>query len=116
MRYMMIIHHDDEAMAKAPPKELWAEYAAFNQALNKAGAGFSGGLRLSPSKEGTIVRTTAGKTDVLDGHYADTREQLAGYFFIDVDGIEQAVEWANRCPSSKYGAIEIRPIVEQNAP
>ncbi len=115
MRYMMIIHHDDEAMAKAPPQELWAEYAAFNQALNKAGEGFSGGLRLSPSKEGTIVRTNAGKTDVLDGPYADTREQLAGYFFIDVPDIEQAVEWANRCPSSKYGAIEIRPIVEQTA-
>lgn len=115
MRYMMIIHHDDEAMVKAPQQELWAEYAAFNEALNKAGAGFSGGLRLSPGKNGTVVRSRSGKTDVLDGPYADTREQLAGYFFIDVPGIEQAVEWANRCPSSKYGAIEIRPIVEQNA-
>jgi hypothetical protein len=115
MRYMMIIHHDDEAMANAPQRELWAEYAAFNEALNKAGEGFSGGLRLTPSKGGTIVRSRAGKTDVLDGPYADTREQLAGYFFIDVDDIEQAVEWANRCPSSKYGAIEIRPIIEQNA-
>ena len=115
MRYMMIIHHDDEALAKAPQQELWAEYAAFNQALNKAGEGLSGGLRLSPGKEGTVVRSRAGKTDVLDGPYADTREQLAGYFFIDVPDIEQAVEWANRCPSSKYGAIEIRPIIEQNA-
>ena len=116
MRYMMIIHHDDEAMAQATQRELWSEYAAFNEALNKAGAGFSGGLRLARSKDGTVVRTRAGKTDVLDGPYADTREQLAGYFFIDVPDIEQAVEWANRCPSSKYGAIEIRPIVEQNAP
>ncbi len=115
MRYMMIIHHDDEAMAKAPPKELWGEYAAFNEALQKAGAGFSSGLRLSGARDGTVVRSRAGKTDVLDGPYADTREQLAGYFFIDVPDIEQAVEWANRCPSSKYGAIEIRPIVEQNA-
>lgn len=115
MRYMMIIHHDDEAMAKAPQQELWAEYAAFNEALNKAGPGFSGGQRLSGGKDGTVVRTRAGKTDVLDGPYAETREQLAGYFFIDVPGIEQAVEWANRCPSSKYGAIEIRPIVEQTA-
>lgn len=115
MRYMMIIHHDHEAMAKAPQGELWAEYAAFNEALSKAGSGFSAGQRLGAGKDGTVVRTRAGKTDVLDGPYADTREQLAGYFFIDVDGIEQAVEWANRCPSSKYGAIEIRPIIEQNA-
>jgi len=116
MRYMMIIHHDDEALANAPQQELWAEYAAFNQALQKAGEGFSGGLRLAPGKDGTVVRTRRGKIDVIDGPYADTREQLAGYFFIDVPGIEQAVEWANRCPSSKYGAIEIRPILDQNAP
>lgn len=115
MRYMMIIHHDDEALGKAPQQELWADYAAFNEALDKAGEGFSGGLRLSPGKQGTVVRSRAGKTAVLDGPYADTREQLAGYFFIDVAGIEQAVEWANRCPSSKYGAIEIRPVVEQTA-
>ena len=62
-----------------------------------------------------VEKASNGELKVHDGPYADTREQLAGYFFIDVDGIEQAVEWANRCPSSKYGAIEIRPIVEQNA-
>lgn len=116
MRFMMIIHHDNDALSKAPQQELWAEYAAFNQALRKAGEGFSGGERLAESNRGTIVRTTAGKTDVIDGPYAETREQLAGYFFIDVPGLEQAIEWANRCPSSKYGAIEIRPIVDQNAP
>ena len=115
MRYMMIIHHDDVALANANQQELWGEYAAFNQALSKAGEGFSSGLRLSPGKSGTVVRTRSGKTEVLDGPFADTREQLAGYFFIDVPGIEQAVEWANRCPSSKYGAIEIRPIIDQNA-
>jgi len=115
MRYMMIIHHDQATLTQAPQAELWTEYAAFNQALAKAGEGFSSGLRLSPAKDGTVVRTRSDKTDVLDGPYADTREQLAGYFFIDVPDIEQAVEWANRCPSSKYGAIEIRPIIEQTA-
>ena len=116
MRYMLIIHNDDQALADAPQQQLWSEYAAFNQALAKAGEGFSGGLRLSESRAGTIVRTRDGKTEVLDGPYADTREQLAGYFFIDVPTLEQAVEWANRCPSSRYGSIEIRPIVDPNAP
>ncbi|SEQ05578.1 Uncharacterized conserved protein [Devosia sp. YR412] len=115
MRYMMIIHHDADALAKAPQQELWADYAAFNQALAKAGAGFSSGLRLHEAKGATVVRSKAGKTEVLDGPYADTREQLAGYYFIDVPTLEQAVEWANRCPSAKYGAVEIRPIVEQTA-
>jgi hypothetical protein len=58
------------------------------------------------------VRSRAGKTDVLDGPYTDTKEQFAGYFFIDVATLEEAVEWANRCPSSRFGTIEIRQVVD----
>ncbi|RYE82503.1 MAG: YciI family protein, partial [Hyphomicrobiales bacterium] len=98
MKYMMLIHHDEAALAKAPQQELWAEYAAFNEALAKA-AGASAGLRLAGAAEATTVRNGNGKTEVLDGPYADTREQLAGYFFVEADDLEQAVAWANRCPS-----------------
>lgn len=108
MRYMMLIHHDEAAMAAAPQKELWTEYAAFNEALAKAG--LSGGERLEPAASATTVRTTQGKTDVLDGPYAETKEQFAGYFFVETDDLEGAIAWANRCPSSKYGSIEIRPV------
>ena len=111
MRYMMLIHHDESALAAAP-KELWADYAAFNEALSKAGAGSSAGERLKPSSAATTVRRQDGKTDVLDGPYADTKEQFAGYFFITADNLDEAIAWAKRCPSSKYGSIEIRPIVE----
>jgi hypothetical protein len=52
----------------------------------------------------------SGKKKVLDGPYADTKEQFAGYFMIDVPDLDAAIEWAERCPSSKYGAIEIRPL------
>jgi hypothetical protein len=58
------------------------------------------------------VRQRDGKTDVLDGPYADTKEQLAGYFFVTVDTLDEAIAWAKRCPSSKYGSIEIRPLAE----
>ena len=112
MRYMMLIHHDEAALAAAPPKELWADYAAFNEALKKAGAGMAAGERLQPSSAATTLRQNGGKTDVLDGPYADTKEQLAGYFFITVADLDEAIAWAKRCPSSRYGAIEIRPIVE----
>ena len=112
MRYMMLIHHDEAALAAAPPKELWADYAAFNEALKKAGAGMAAGERLQPSSAATTLRQQGGKTDVLDGPYADTKEQLAGYFFITVADLDEAIAWAKRCPSSKYGAIEIRPIAE----
>lgn len=113
MRYMMLIHNDDAAIAAAPQQELYADYAAFNEALVKAGG--ASGLRLQPAKAATSVRVRNGKTDVLDGPYADTREQLAGYFTIDADDLDEAIAWAQRCPSSKYGSIEIRPIVEQQS-
>src|SRR5262249_24128562 len=112
MRYMMLIHHDEAALAAAPQKELWADYAAFNAALHKAGAGMASGERLQPSSAATTVRQQGGKADVLDGPYADTKEQLAGYFFITVSDLDEAIAWAKRCPSSRYGSIEIRPVVE----
>ena len=109
MRFMMLIHHDETALAAAP-KELWAEYGAFNEALAKA-AGSSAGERLQPSSAATTVRQQHdGKTDVLDGPYADTKEQLAGYFFVEAPSLDEAIAWAKRCPSSKYGSIEIRKV------
>jgi hypothetical protein len=110
MRFMMLIHNDDEALAAAPQQELWAEYAAFNDALAKAGAGFSAGERLEGSKAATTIRVRSGKKKVLDGPYADTKEQFAGYFMIDVPDLDAAIAWAEKCPSSRYGSIEIRPL------
>jgi hypothetical protein len=110
MRYMMLIHHDETALAAAPQKELWAEYGAFNEALGKA-AGSQNGERLQPSSAATTFRQHDGKADVLDGPYADTKEQFAGYFFVDAADLDEAIAWARRCPSSKYGSIEIRPVV-----
>lgn len=114
MRFMMMIHHDEAALAAAPQKELWAEYGAFNEALAKA-AGAAAGERLQPSSAATTVRQRDGKTDILDGPYADTKEQFAGYFLVEAPSLDEAIAWAKRCPSSKYGAIEVRPIVEAKA-
>jgi hypothetical protein len=114
MRFMMLIHHDPVALAAAPPKELWADFSAFNEALAKA-EGSSPGVRLQPSSAATTVRQHDGKTDVLDGPYADTKEQFAGYFFVEVPSVDEAIVWAKRCPSSKYGSIEIRPVFEAKA-
>jgi len=112
MRYMMLIHHDEVALANAPQRELWADYAAFNEALQKAGGGMAAGERLQPASAATTVRFGDNRTEVLDGPYADTREQLAGYFLIEVDNLDEAIAWAKRCPSSRYGSIEIRPLAE----
>lgn len=110
MRYMMLIHHDDAALGAADQRQLWADYAAFNDALAKAD-GAQPGERLQPPAGATTVRVAGGRKTVVDGPYSDTKEQLAGYFIIDVPDLAAAVEWAERCPSSRYGAIEIRPIM-----
>jgi hypothetical protein len=112
MRYMMLIHHDEVALANAPQRELWTDYAAFNEALAKAGGQSSAGERLQPASAATTVRIVGDKTDVLDGPYADTKEQLAGYFMLDVADLDEAIAWAKRCPSSRYGSIEIRPLAD----
>jgi hypothetical protein len=112
MRYMMLIHNDDAALAAADQKSLWAEYAAFNEALTKAG---EPGERLQPSSAATTVRQRDGKADVLDGPYADTKEQFAGYFIIDAADLDEAIAWAKRCPSSKYGSVEIRPFWQKGS-
>ncbi len=112
MRYMMLIHHDDAALAKADQKALWADYAAFNEALTKVG---QPGQRLRSADAATTVRVRDGEADILDGPYADTKEQLAGYFIIDVADLDAAIAMAKLCPSSRYGSIEIRPIEETEA-
>lgn len=111
MRYMMLIHHDENALNAAVYKELATEYGAFMEALAKA-EGCAAGERLQSSTLATTVRQHDGKTDVLDGPYADTKEQLAGYFVVDVPTLDEAIAWAKRCPSSKYGSIEIRPMMQ----
>jgi len=114
MRYMMLICHDESALTPAVYKELATEYGAFLDALTKA-EGCSAGQRLQASSLATTVRQREGKTSVLDGPYADTKEQLAGYFVVDVPSLDEAIAWAKRCPSSKYGSIEIRPMLDQPA-
>jgi hypothetical protein len=82
---------------------------AYTEALSNAGI-LLGGNRLRPTDMTTTVRITGGKTQVLDGPYAETKEQLAGYYLIDVANLDAALSWAARCPGASHGAIEVRPI------
>jgi len=114
MRFMMLIHHDESALTPAVYQALRTDYGAFMEALAKAD-GCVAGERLQSSTVATTVRQPDGKTEVLDGPYADTKEQLAGYFVVDVPSLDEAIVWAKRCPSSKYGSIEIRPMLDQSS-
>lgn len=112
MQYLLMIYGDEAAEAAASETDnaaLMAAYDAYAGAMAEAGV-MVGGERLRPTALATTVRVRGGKTEVLNGPYADTREQLGGYFMIDVPDLDAALRWAARCPSATDGTIEVRPV------
>jgi hypothetical protein len=114
MRYMLMINNDEAAMAAMPvekAQQMSAAYYAYTEALKQSGAWLAG-ERLRPTQATTSVRIADGKTNVIDGPYADTKEQLAGFYMIEAADIDTAIEWAARCPAASTGTVELRPIWE----
>lgn len=111
MKYMLLIYGDEAKMNMATPPGagMSPEFAAYDQAMRKAGIVLAG-ERLRPTTAATSVRVKNGTTDLLDGPYAETREQFGGFYMIDVPHLDEAVAWAARCPAARNGTIEIRPI------
>jgi hypothetical protein len=117
MRYILLIYGNEAAMAAAPADanvQMLAAYGAYTAAMRAAGV-LVGGERLRPSGAATTVRLQDGKAQVLDGPYAEAREQLGGYYMIDVPDLDAALGWAARCPGAAHGVIEVRPIWPQAA-
>ncbi len=112
MQYMLLIHSDETAMQSLSDEartKMHAAYMAYTEALTGAGVVLNGN-RLRPTSATTTVRVVDGKTQVIDGPYSETKEQLAGYYLIDVPDLDAALSWAARCPGASVGAIEVRPI------
>lgn len=112
MQYLLTIYTDEAMwpkMTEEQKQQGYAAYMAYTEALKQAKV-FKGSNRLQPTSTATTVRTADGKTHVLDGPYADTKEQLGGYFLIDVNDLDAAISWAARCPGSQHGTMEVRPI------
>jgi hypothetical protein len=84
-------------------------YGAYHQALSKAGVLVTSD-RLRPTSAATTVRVEAGRTQVLDGPYAESKEQLGGFFMIDVADLDAAIAWAARCADAAHGTVEVRPV------
>ncbi len=113
MKYAILIHESQAEFdqrndpAKAGP--YWGAYTAYGEALAKAGV-MAGGAGLQPPHTSTTVRLKDGKRIVQDGPYADTKEQLGGFYLIDVPDLDAALEWAARCPAATFGGVvEVRP-------
>lgn len=112
MEYMLMIYADETAqqqMSKPEIDAMHAAYGAYTEALIKAGV-MRGGNRLRPNADATTVRAAAGKAQVLDGPYVETKEQLGGYYLVDVPDLDAAIAWAAKCPAASHGAMEVRPI------
>jgi hypothetical protein len=112
MKYLLLIYGNEAAMLGADKKsvdQMMAAYGAYTEAMKKAGA-WVGGERLRPTGDATTVRGSNGKTQVLNGPYAETKEQLGGYYMIEAPDLDAALSWASRCPGAQFGAIEVRPI------
>lgn len=112
MHYMMMIYQDLEAPGMTPesvdPDSISPAFIAYIQALQAAGVMVSGN-KLAPPSLATTVRVRDGRRQVQDGPFADSKEQLAGYFILDVPDLDAAMAWAARCPAAATGTIELRP-------
>ena len=117
MKYLLLIYGNEAGMqqaSKAETDQMHAAYGAYTEAMIKAGV-IAGGERLRPTTSATTVRVANGKTNVLNGPYADTKEQLGGFYMIDVPDLDAALSWASRCPGASRGVIEVRPVWPMDA-
>jgi len=117
MQYLLLLYaneHGWDSLTPAQQQQGAAPYKADTETRQKSGA-LKGSNRLQPTSTATTVRNENGKAQVLDGPYADSKEQLGGYYLIEAPDLDAAIAWANRCPGAGHGTIEVRPVWEMSA-
>lgn len=117
MKYMLMAYVNEAGwtkLTKAEQQQGMAAYQSYTEALRKAGA-LVGNNGLQPSSTATTVRIANGKSQVLDGPYAESKEQLGGFFIIDVADLDAALAWAARCPAAGHGVVEVRALWGEQA-
>lgn len=116
MKYLCLIYDEEKklhAMSTTEMDALMQEYFAFTRDIRESGH-YLGGNDLQPVRNATTVRVRNGKLSTIDGPFAETKEQLGGYYLIEARDLNEAIQIAARIPSSKLGSIEVRPIREHN--
>lgn len=112
MKYMMLMYANESIVPNYTPEEFQAAsqaWYALNEELKAAGV-LIGNNGLAPSTDATAVRIREGKTLVSDGPFAETHEQLGGYYLLDCKDLDEALSWAAKIPTAKYGTVEVRPL------
>jgi hypothetical protein len=113
MQYLLLIYEDEKLWPQLPEAErgqMFAEYGKFTQDVQASGH-HKGGNALQPTHTATTVRVRNGKTTTTDGPFAETREQLGGYYLIEAKDLDEATSIAARIPSARLGCIEVRPVM-----
>lgn len=112
MQYIVLIYTKEADWGSLTQEQLQAaygEYTKYNEKLGAAGV-LRGGNELKPSTTATTLRLQDGKVLTTDGPFAETKEQLGGYYILDCENLEQAIHWAGQCPGIHHGTIELRPL------
>ena len=117
MKYMLLIYTDEAAHESNHPdmQALMGEYWGYQAELEQSGK-FVAGDALQPTATATTIRLRDGQVQTSDGPFAETKEQLGGFYIVDAGDLDEAIQWASKIPDARVGAIEVRPIMEFEAP
>ena len=113
MQYLLLIHDDERnwpSLSEQEQVDVIQEYGAFTAALRVSG-GYVGSNRLAPTTAAATVRIRDGEQVVTDGPFAETKEQLGGFFLVEAASFEEACAWAAKVPAARHGSVEVRPVV-----
>jgi len=113
MQYLLLIHDDESqwsTMSEDEQNSLYADYGTFTNELRESGA-LIGANELQPTTTATSVCVRDGETLTTDGPFAETKEQLGGYYLVDVGSLDEALEWAAKIPGARHGSVEVRPVM-----
>ena len=116
MQYLCLIYEDEKEWQKLGPAEsakIIGEFSAYTESVKKSGH-YVGGNALQPSHTATTVRVRQGKVGTTDGPYAETKEQLGGYYLLKARDLNEAIQLAARIPGARFGTVEVRPVAEMS--
>ena len=111
MKYMLLIYSDEQALSETERQECYAESTQLAQEIHSSGQ-YLAANPLQPTSMATSVRVRNGKRLVTDGPFAETREQLGGYFLIEAQNLDEAIAIAGRIPIARKGTVEVRPVID----
>ena len=114
MQYLCLIYEDEKEWQKLPPAEadkVMGEFHAFTESIKRSGH-YLGGNALQPTHAATTVRVRQGRVGTTDGPFAETKEQLGGYYLLKARDLNEAIQVAARIPAARFGSVEVRPVME----